>query len=312
MATTAGAQPLDRPGTAGVVTSLPGRALGHVLVLSAAASLGFSAFVLVGLDGWGYYRAPATLRSYMTAHRLLRPSGLAGHLFGVAGLVFMLVPVVYSLRKKIPRLRNVGTMKTWLEIHIFCGIVGPVFVTFHTSFKFNGIVSVAYWSMVAVVLSGFVGRYLYVRIPRSLRGIELTRAELDARADELSRQLASAALPEPVLARIAEFEQRAVPSADDSLGLSGLLTGDRRNRRALVALRGEIERGGVSPDLLRELEQLIAERANLLRQAAYLRKTKPLFDAWHVFHMPLVYVMFAIVVAHAAVTMYMGYLPFVP
>ena len=66
-------------------------------------------------------------------------------------------------------------MKTWLEVHIFCGIVGPVLVTFHTSFKFNGIVSVAYWSMVAVVLSGFVGRYLYVRIPRSLRGIELTQ-----------------------------------------------------------------------------------------------------------------------------------------
>ena len=68
------------------------------------------------------------------------------------------------------RLRDAGRMKTWLEVHVFCGIVGPVLVTFHTSFKFNGIVSVAYWSMVAVVLSGFVGRYLYVRIPRSIRG----------------------------------------------------------------------------------------------------------------------------------------------
>ena len=81
--------------------------------------------------------------------------------------------------------------KTWLEVHLFCGIVGPVLITFHTSFKFNGIVSAAYWSMVTVVLSGFIGRYLYVRIPRSIRGNELTRAELDARADELKDELAA-------------------------------------------------------------------------------------------------------------------------
>ena len=62
---------------------------------------------------------------------------------------------------------NVGSMPLWLEVHIFCGIVGPVLVTFHTSFKFNGIISVAYWSMMAVMLSGFVGRYLYVRIPKN-------------------------------------------------------------------------------------------------------------------------------------------------
>ena len=40
-------------------------------------------------------------------------------------------------------------------MHLFCGVVGPVLVTFHTSFKFNGLVSVAYWSMVIVMLSGF-------------------------------------------------------------------------------------------------------------------------------------------------------------
>ena len=43
---------------------------------------------------------------------------------------------------------------------------------------------------------------------------------------------------------------------------------------------------------------------------AYLKKTKTLFDLWHVFHMPLVYIMFVIVLMHVAVTMYMGYVPF--
>ena len=43
---------------------------------------------------------------------------------------------------------------------------------------------------------------------------------------------------------------------------------------------------------------------------AYLRKTRRLFDLWHVFHMPLVYILFIIVVAHVGITLYMGYVPF--
>ena len=73
-------------------------------------------------------------------------------------------------------------MRTWLEVHVFCGVIGPVFITFHTSFKFGGIVSVAYWSMIAVVSSGFMGRYLYNHIPHTLRGLEVGRADLERRA----------------------------------------------------------------------------------------------------------------------------------
>jgi hypothetical protein len=220
----------------------------------------------------------------------------------------MLAPVVYGFRKRIPQLRNVGTMKTWLNVHIFCGIVGPVLVTFHTSFKFNGLVSVAYWSMVAVVLSGFAGRYLYARIPRSLRGIELSRAELDARADELRQRLADARLPNPLVEKIAAFERDAVPGPSSS-SLVGLFFGEMRVRRNLAVLGQEIEQTGCSPELLHEVAGVIAERATLLRHTAYLGKTKAMFDLWHVFHMPLVYIMFGIVVLHVGVTLYMGYVP---
>ena len=201
-------------------------------------------------------------------------------------------------------------MKTWLSVHVFCGIVGPVLVTFHTSFKFNGLVSVAYWSMVAVVLSGFVGRYLFVRIPRSLRGIELTSKELDARAQELSTELAQAALPSALVATVATFERQVVPASGERLSWLGLFLGEVRMRRDLDRLRRQVAGAGIASDLLREIVHLIAERATLLRQAAYLTKTKRLFELWHVFHMPLVYVMFAIVVMHGAVTIYLGYVPF--
>ena len=292
-------------------SSVPPRTWINALALSGAASVLFAAFVLVGLGGWGYYTAPTAARGASALHRLLRPSGLAGHLFGIGGFLLMLTPIAYSIRKKVRRFREAGSLKTWLEVHVFCGIVGPVLVTFHTSFKFNGIVSVAYWSMIAVVLSGFVGRYLYVRIPRSLRGVELTRAELDARAEQLRVAVAAAALPARDLDRVAAFEHRVVPGGAASLSIAGLFFGELAMRRELAALRAGIAPVGVAPELLDSALAVIVERATLLRRAAYLNKVKRLFDLWHVFHMPLVYVMFSIIVLHVVLTVYMGYLPFV-
>ena len=48
----------------------------------------------------------------------------------------------------------------------------------------------------------------------------------------------------------------------------------------------------------------------LLRRIAYLERTKRLFELWHVFHLPLVYLQMVIVVAHVGVTVYLGYVPF--
>jgi hypothetical protein len=298
------------PAMSAATTGVMPRALGHVLVWSALAIVAFSAFVLVGLDGWSYYTAAPAVRPQLPAHQWLRPSAPAGHLFGITGFLLMLAPVAYSMRKKIRLFRNAGSMKTWIEVHVFCGILGPVLVTFHTTFKFNGIVSVAYWSMVAVTLSGFVGRYLYVRIPKSLRGLELTGAELDARAHEFAARLAAAALPPPLRTSVEAFERRSAPLPRESISSLGLLRGELRMRRDLAALRRDIANAGVAPELLGAAVRLIAERATLVRQTAYLTKTKRLFDLWHVFHMPLVYVMFGIVAVHVAVTVYMGYVPF--
>ena len=187
--------------------AVPARAWVNALVLSGVAGAAFAAFVLVGLGGWSYYTAPAAARGSSSLHHVLRPSGRAGHLFGICGFLLMLVPIAYSIRKKVRRFRAAGSMQTWLEVHVFCGIVGPVLVTFHTSFKFNGIISAAYWSMVTVVLSGFVGRYLYVRIPRSIRGNELTRAEMDIRAAELQDEILRSVGDEAILRKVDAFER---------------------------------------------------------------------------------------------------------
>jgi len=323
-----GAAPGARPPATLSGTSLhaiqPGRGAGHVAALSSGAlrrwltsglawsavvSVVVVAWVLLALDGRLYYTTPLETRAYTAAHRALRPSGPVGQTLGLIGALLMLMPFVYMARKRVKWLKTVGGMRGWLEVHVFCGVVGPVLVTLHTSFKFNGIVSAAYWSMVIVVLSGFVGRYLYVRIPRSLRGSELTRSELDARSESLKVDLAEAVPSMDVLRRVQAFEAAAVPDTA-RLSVIDLVAGEVGLRWRSRRFAKELVRAGLSPDLADSVVALTSERATLLRRIAYLQRTKAFFGVWHVFHLPLVYLLLVIVATHIGVTLYLGYVPF--
>jgi hypothetical protein len=283
------------------------RAPRSVLILSLVVTIMVVAALLIGLDGWAYYRTPLGVRGFTPAHKLLRPSGQIGLALGIGGTVLMVLMQAYSLRKKLKVLRNVGSLSRWLDFHIFCGILGPVLITFHTSFKFNGIVAVAYWSMLLVFLSGFVGRYLYVRIPKSIRGQELSVAQVEERAAALKAELAGMRLPRHLVDEVEAFETRVVPPRDREPRWGGLLFGELYIRFALMALRRRIRHDGVGGRTLHDVLALTAERALLLRRLAYLKRTKKLFELWHVFHRPLAYVMLAIVIVHVATAVYLGY-----
>lgn len=95
-----------------------------------------------------------------------------GHTLGVFGFILMLMTeTLYSLRKR-SRLARWGRMADWLQFHIFTGIVGPFMVLLHTSSKFNGLAGVTTALTIIIVVSGFIGRYIYTRIPRTADGIE--------------------------------------------------------------------------------------------------------------------------------------------
>ena len=192
---------------------------------------------------------------------------------------------------------------------MFCGVVGPVLITLHTSFKFNGIISAAYWSMMLVMLSGFVGRFLYVRIPRSIRGNELTRAEVDAAADDLKESLSASGASPQAIRMIQTFEHEMVPSVD-ALSFADLLLGELTMGWKLRALARDLRRSGLTPADGDRAVRLATDRAVLLRRAAYLQRTKKLFGVWHVFHLPLVYLLLVIATAHIGLVLYMGYVPF--
>ena len=116
-------------------------------------------------------------------------SGFFGHSIGILGFLLMVMTeTLYSLRKR-SRSARWGNMSSWLQFHIFTGIVGPYMVLLHSSWKFNGLAGISLWLTVMIVLSGFFGRYVYTSIPRSFEGIELETSELEKQISRLDKEI---------------------------------------------------------------------------------------------------------------------------
>lgn len=117
-------------------------------------------------------------------------SDLFGHTIGILGFILMiLTETLYSLRKR-SKSASWGRMSTWLQIHIFTGLVGPYMVLLHTSWKFNGLAGATTLLTFIIVFSGFIGRYIYTRIPRTMDGLEI-EGTLSQEALKRARQLMS-------------------------------------------------------------------------------------------------------------------------
>jgi hypothetical protein len=120
--------------------------------------------------------------------RAIPPAGaLFGHLLGIVGFVLMLITeFLYSIRKR-SRSAAWGSMASWLQFHIFTGLVGPFMVLLHSSWKFNGLAGATTLLTLLIVLSGFIGRYIYTQIPRTLDGVEIATPAGQSQASGLAR-----------------------------------------------------------------------------------------------------------------------------
>ncbi len=151
----------------------------HNLYIAIMVIITIAVTIYLIFIGYTYYSTPLEERFYHPQHTWFKPSGIYGQGLGIIGTFMILFGVViYIARKRYNFLSKLIRLKYLLEFHIFLCTLGPILVLFHTTFKFGGIVSVAFWSMVAVVLSGVAGRFIYIQIPRTIEGRELTLNEV--------------------------------------------------------------------------------------------------------------------------------------
>lgn len=157
--------------------------------------------VALAMRGWSFYALDVKARVDHPDFRVLSPGELVGHGYGVFGTLLMLTNLTYVLRRRFARL-PVGSMRAWLDMHVFTGLLGSILVAFHSAFQLRTpIAMVTSFSLTAVVLSGIVGRFLYALTPQ-VDGVRFTRdlAALDEVVNGLAAYLRRelAALPVPV------------------------------------------------------------------------------------------------------------------
>ncbi len=266
--------------------------------------------VFLFVKGRNYFFMPRVERPHHPLHVMLEPKGFWGHGLGIIGSAMMLLLLFYLARKYFRFMRRWGNIGDWLDIHIWLGITGPVLVTFHTAFKFGGIVSISFWSMVAVAASGVFGRYIYLQIPRRISGEELTTEELQEMDRTLAEQIQN--LPgvvEPLLSRIqslAKFSGNSTSARTP--GMVYWLMDSLRMRLQLLSLRRALHaQTKLNRYMVSALIRSIKERRLFDRRLAFLKAARRILHHWHLVHRPFALVMYVIMVIHVLVTALMGY-----
>jgi SAM-dependent methyltransferase len=281
----------------------------HRLWIQLGIAAGAAATIALCVYGLSYYILPVDARLLSPRHAVLKPSGRIGNALGIVGGVLLLLMYLYPLRKKWKWLSRKGKTKNWLDYHILMGFVGPVLITFHSSFKLSGVAGVAYWCMIAVVASGIVGRYLYARVPRKLGAVEMSVDETEQLCADLARQIReqnvlSEKELQPLLALPSLDEVRAMPLGKALLVIVAL---DVRRAWTLFRLRWRvgIHVSGHS-DVNRALAA-IRKQAALSKDALFLGKVQQMFKLWHVVHRPFSYSLAIMATLHIMAIMFLGY-----
>lgn len=223
-------------------------------------------------------------------HRSPRfPGSLAGSLLGIAAALLMLVPLAYSVAKRVRFVRTRVTarisLRTFLAWHIYAGVLGPILALLHTGHRFASPLGIALTAtMLVVALSGFIGRYL-------LRMIGEEARERRSLRDSLRE----------------EYERLAVVfrNGPDQAALLTPFTGSLRGWVGRLLLTRDDDIGGARSPALRAVR--ISEALSDVEHALQTQETfKRWFSRWLRLHIVLTVVLYVLLALHIAAGLYLG------
>lgn len=281
---------------------------GHRIYLGTLASIIIATTIWLIYNGSSYYATSLEERFFNDQHQNLKPSGAVGHGLGIVGTLLILIGVFsYMARKRWRSLSKIGLLKHWLEFHIFLCILGPIMILFHTAFKFGGIVSISFWSMVAVVLSGVIGRYIYIQIPRTIQGQELSLQEIKDQKETERKQWITKS--ERIKENYADItRQLAADELDQNPGgIIQFFNRNLRDRKKLSQAKSLLKSYDLTSRDRKSMIKMIRHEISTNRKIHRLTQMQNLFKYWHIAHLPFAIIMLVIMVIHVGITLAFGY-----
>ncbi len=237
---------------------------------------------------------------------------------GLIGGILMLTILLYAVRKRVGFLKKLGGIESWYYFHLIGGVIGPLLIVFHSSFQLKSInSSVALFSMIAIVVSGLFGRYIYTRIGFSLHRKLLSIKNTENALIESIRKYQS----ENVLAiekRLAEFSSNCLagpkvlitlPLKLLSIQAAGARCYVKSAEDLTVMLQKIAQQNGWAVDVYKKLlaaeKLLLRKHINSVVEIAKIHQYERFLVRWRILHIPLLYILVVTGVAHVfAVHMY--------
>lgn len=227
---------------------------------------------------------------------------LFGHSLGIIGFILMLfTETLYTLRKRSQSARW-GKMSTWLQFHIFTGLVGPYMVLLHSSWKFNGLAGMVILLTIIIVASGFLGRYIYTAVPRNADGIEIQANYLEEQIRVIDGELQNWLATQPALYRSMMGRFTPVPTMQGARLIFGRAFDEWKSRLNWWWISSRMDRTARAQ--AKQIHVLLKKEHNLRRQMISMALTRRLLGLWHAIHIPVGMALFAAALIHIIAAIY--------
>jgi thioredoxin reductase/Pyruvate/2-oxoacid:ferredoxin oxidoreductase delta subunit len=269
-------------------------------------------YVLVGLSilaylswkGRNYYLLSRAEQRHSPLYATMRSAGSWGHMVGIVATAFLLSNFLYAARKRWKRLGALGSIKGWLDFHVFVGILSPCVIGFHAAFQSKNLfASATAASLAIVVATGLIGRFIYSAVP-SDGGKAVELADLLGRFERLRGEQSNAlAMAGPRAQRV--FQRATAPVHAGSMALLFVLMPLEALalRLRLTLLRGRFKRRMGYLDF----RNAIIALARIRWQIRFYQSLKRLLRGWRAFHASLAVFLVLAIAAHIGVSLYFGY-----
>ena len=218
-------------------------------------------------------------------------------LFGA--MVFL---ALFNVRKKLPFIPLLSG-STWLQIHVYLGLICVLLFLLHTSFRLpNGIFEILLWvTCVLLFVTGIFGLIISRRLPPRLRAGERILFEripgFRAQLSNEAEALAFNSLDETGNTAVANFYWTVLaPYLRKPRNFLAHLLGSRKHARRLENQFRELQRyeNPKGREVLTQLSEIVTAKNNLDHQYA-LQLTLRL---WLFFHLPLSYSVLVMSLVH--------------
>jgi hypothetical protein len=239
-----------------------------------------------------------------------------GYNLGLAGGVMMLVLLLYPLRKRVKFFEKFGVLPSWFKWHMVLGILGPLTIVFHSTYHVyipfihptgSPNAAVAMICMLLVSGSGTFGRFFYTKIHHGLYGRQATVNEMKAGLEQTGDVKSLLSFAPGVEKSLEEFRARAESYSKQSglgfgnfivIGVQASMLSKKLTSELHQIMHGQAKSNHFTAEQQQGAEEMYGEYHDKIvsylqavRDAAQFHTYERMFSWWHIFHIPLVYMM---------------------